>query len=176
MDGHKTQRKVSSHVTYKPNIISSTSRFSVCHFEGGQGPVLFFFFGKKALVTRLLIPKSQVRLRARLFLFRISHLKSAFLFRISHFCIAHIAFLSCNYLRNFFLLLLSHVSNVPYRLPYGLEHGCIRPTTTTLSYNMAAILTSNTGFFIGLQDQTRLTYSNQGKGCLELSQLTITQD
>ena len=45
------------------------------------------------------------------FLSRISHFYLVFLTHISHF---YLAFNS----RNFFLLLLSRISNVPYRLPY----------------------------------------------------------
>ena len=56
------------------------------------------------------------------FLSRISHFYLAFLSRISHFYFAFLSRISHFYLafnsRFFFLLLLSRISNVPYRLPY----------------------------------------------------------
>ena len=67
--------------------------------------------------------------RISYFLSCISHFYLAFLSHISHFYLASRIFISHFYLasrifylaftsRNFFLFLLSRISNVPYRLPY----------------------------------------------------------
>ena len=73
------------------------SQYSISHVA--------FFISHFYLACRIFI--SHFYLTSRIF---ISHL-AFFLSRISHF---YLAFNS----RNFFLLLLSRISNVPYRLPY----------------------------------------------------------
>ena len=98
-------------------FLSRTSHFFISHVAFFISHVAFFISHLAFFISHLAFFISHLASLSRIsshFLSRMSHFLSRishFLSRISHF---YVAFSS----RNVFLLLLSRISNVPYRLPY----------------------------------------------------------